>query len=166
MHGHYDDAQVRGITDFVDDAVDKAINFAENAANSAWDEISNAVDKALFPGEYRHKERNTKYKAAMNALIKEAQTAAAAGDYVSAYAIAKAAQELGSLPPYKDWSQISGARQQMTATAKTYADSYAGKAGTQMQGGKGGFYKPGGIPWGLVAAGLAAAALFMSARKG
>lgn len=163
MRGRFTDAQVQGLTDSVDNAVDKALAFAEGAANAAWNKVSDAVNKALFPGEYRHKERNTKYKAAMNALIKEAQTAAATGDYVSAYAIAKAAEGLGSLPPYASWSQISGARTQMTATAKTLADAYGGKAGAQMQTGKGGTYKPGGLPWGWIAAGLTAAALFMTA---
>ena len=165
MHRRFTDAQVRGITDAVDNAVDKALGFAESAANSAWKKVENAVNKALFPGEYRHKERNTKYKAAMNALIKEAQAAAATGDYVSAYAIAKAAQELGSLPPYKHWPQISGARTQLTPTAKTYADTYAGKAGIQMQKGKGGFYKPGPFPWGIAATGVAVLALFLSATR-
>ena len=100
MHGRFTDAQVQGLTDSVDNAVDKALAFAEGAATAAWNKVSDAVNKALFPGEYRHKERNTKYKAAMNALIKEAQT---------------------------------------------------------------GTYKPGGLPWGWIAAGLTAAALFMTA---
>ena len=130
--------QVRGIEDKTQAIVDKALAFAENAANTAWNAISDAVEKALYPGEHRHKQRNAKYKAAMNALLKEAKAAAAAGDYVSAYAIALAAQGLGSLPPYASWPQISGARTQGASS----------------------------IPWGIIAAGIATAALFLSSRKG
>ena len=159
--------QVRGIEDKTQAIVDKALAFAENAANTAWNAISDAVEKALYPGEHRHKQRNAKYKAAMNALLKEAKAAAAAGDYVSAYAIALAAQGLGSLPPYASWPQITGARTQMSATAGTFAKAYAAKAAPQIQQGAGGFYKgASSIPWGIIAAGIATAALFLSSRKG
>ena len=165
MHGHFNEAQVRGIADAAEGIVDKAFEIADDAATAAFNAISDKFEETFYPGEHRHKKRNAQYKAAMNALFKEAQAAAAAGDYVSAYAIAKGAQNLGAMTPYSTWTQIAGARAQMTATATTYANTYGGKAGTQMQGGKGAFYKPGGIPWGMVATGIAAIALFMSATK-
>ena len=159
--------QVRGIEDKASAIVDKALAFAENAANKAWDAVSDAYEKTFYPETHRHKQRNAKYKAAMNALLKEAKAAAASGDFVSAYAIATAAQGLGSLPPYGSWSQIKGARTQMTATAATFAKAYAAKASPQLEQGAGGFYKgASSIPWGIIAAGIATAALFLSSRKG
>lgn len=170
MHGneHFNGPQVESILNKADAIVDAALQKAEKVANDAWAKIEDAWEKTFFPGEHRHKERNAKYKGAMNSMIKQAQQAAAAGDYVSAYAIAKSAQALGSLPPYKDWPQISGARVQLTTQAQTLADAYAGKAGAQMEKGKGGEFKPGGmgIGLGLAAGAVAVAALFLSMRKG
>jgi|TARA_R110002126_G_C10135111_1_gene469981 hypothetical protein len=163
---HFSQAQVQGITDKAETLINQAIAKAEKLADDAWKKLSDAFEATFYPETHRHKERNSKYKTAMNALIKEAQAAAATGDYVSAYAIAKAAQSLGQMPPYTSWPQISSARAQMTEQARLLGEAYAGKAGAQMDKGKGGTYSVGGLSLGIAAAGIAVVALFLSMRKG
>ena len=82
-------------------AVQAALSFAEKKADSLWSKLGDEAEKLFYPKTYRFKERNSKYKSAMSSLLKSAQDAAKAGDYVSAQAIAQTAQVLSSQPPYK-----------------------------------------------------------------
>lgn len=146
----------------VESAVDKAFQFAE----SAWDAVADAIEKALQPGKYRFKERNAKYKAAMTSLLNQAQAAAKAGDFVTAAALAQTARKLRDRAPFKDWPQIAGAAAQLVAQADAMLQAYNEKAGIQMGQGLGGTWRAAGaIPWPLIAGGLAAAALFFRGQR-
>ena len=145
-------------------AVQAALSFAEKKADSLWSKLGDEAEKLFYPKTYRFKERNSKYKSAMSSLLKSAQDAAKAGDYVSAQAIAQTAQVLSSQPPYKDWGQISGAKAQLVLQASQMAAAYASKAGTQIAQGVGGTFRPGASPTWIYAA-LAAGALLLLARR-
>ena len=67
MHGHFNEAQVRGIADAAEGIADKAFEIADDAATAAFNAISDKFEETFYPKEHRHKKRNAQYKAAMNA---------------------------------------------------------------------------------------------------
>ena len=146
------------------DSVDAILAKAEKVAQSAWDEISDAVEAALYPGKHRHKQRNARYKAAMNELLNKAMQSADAGDFVTAYAVALAASNLSNVPPYKHWmGQISGAAAQLGSEADALKSAYFQKADLQAKKGIGGTFGK-GIGLGAIGLGLGAVALFMAIK--
>ena len=146
-------------------AVESALNWAEKQAADLWSSIGDKLMKTFEPGKYRYQERNAKYKAAMNSLLKSAQAAAKAGDYVTATALAKTAQFLSSRPPYSSWGQIAGAEAQLVSQAAQMVSADAQKAGIQMGQGKGGTFRPGmQSAWLLAAAGLGAVLLIRGTK--
>ena len=154
-------ASTSSILGLADEAVTYALAAAEKAASDAWSAIEDELEKLLTPGKHRYKQRRAAYLGALNSLLKQAQEAAAASDYVSAYAIAKTAEGLASLPPYSGYSSIADNKKQGTAEAAALAAAYFQKAGMQADQGIGGSFKAGGaFPFLLVGAGLIAAALF------
>ena len=145
-----------------------ALKEAENFAQDAWDAISDWTEKKLYPGTWRHKTRNASYKAAMNALLNKAIASAKAGDYVTAWAIAKTAAGLSARSPYKDWmGQISGAVQQLTAEANALVEAYGIKGELQAsQGIGGGTFAKAAVPWAGIAIGAVALFFLMGGKKG
>ena len=146
-------------------AVTDALDWAEKQAAKLWSSLSDSLEKALYPGKHRFKERNAKYKASMGSLLKSAQAAAKAGDYVTATALARTAQFLSSRAPYKDWSQIEGAEAQLVSQAAQMSAAYAGKAGLQMAQGIGGTFRAGGNTGLLLAAAAVGALLLLRGRR-
>ena len=125
-----------------------ALKEAEDFAADAWDAIADYVEQKLYPGTYRHKKRNASYKSAMNSLLNKAIASAKAGDYVTAWAIAKTAATLSERSPYKDWmGQISGAVAQLTAEANALVEAYGIKGELQASKGEGGGFVKAPIPW-------------------
>ena len=160
----YGDKMVEAILAQATDSVDSILKKAEKVAQSAWDELSDAVEATLYPGKHRNKKRNAHYKAAMNELLNKAMAAADAGDFVTAYAVAQAAADLASVPPYKHWlGQISGAAAQLGSEANALKAAYFKKADLQAKKGTGGTFGA-GIGLGAVGLGLGALALFMAMR--
>ena len=143
-----------------------ALKEAEKFANNAFNDIKNAISKALYPGEYRHKTRNASYKAAMNSLLNKAVASAKAGDYVTAWAIAKTAATLSTRSPYKDWlGQISGAVQQLSAEANALVEAYGIKGELQANKGEGGTFVKAGIPWLPISIGALALVFLMRGKS-
>ena len=143
-----------------------ALKEAEEWAASAIKDAGKAINKLLYPGEYRHKTRNAAYKAAMNALLNKAMDAAKAGDYVTAWAIAKAAADLAGTAPYKHWSQISGAVTQLGGEAQNLILAYGQKAGLQAASNVGGTFMKAAVPWIPIAVGAVALLFLMGGKKG
>jgi len=152
------------VTEYASAAVDSALSWAEKQASELWDDLGDAVEKTLTPGKYRFKERNSKYKTAMNSLLNSAQAAAKAGDYVTATALARTAQFLSTREPYRSWPQIDGAESSLVAQAAQLAAAYEAKAGVQMSKGLGGTFRPTNAAPLLIAAGLGAL-LLLRGRK-
>jgi hypothetical protein len=154
-------ATTSAILGLADQAVTSAVAAAEKAANDALNAIEDKIEQVLYPKTYRYKQRRAQYLGALNSLLKQAQDAAAASDYVSAYAIAKSAENLANMPPYSSWSSIADNKTQGTAEAAALAQAYFGKAGMQADSGIGGTYKAaaGISPALIVGAGILAAVL-------
>jgi hypothetical protein len=143
-----------------------ALKEAQDFAQDAWDAVSDWAEKKLYPGTWRHKTRNASYKAAMNALLNKAIASAKAGDYVTAWAIAKTAAGLFERDPYKHWmGQISSAAQQFTAEANTLVEAYGIKGEMQAAKGEGGGFVKAPIPWIPISIG-ALVLLFLMRGKG
>lgn len=143
-----------------------ALKEAENYAAEAWDAIADYAEKKLYPGTYRRKKRNASYKSAMNSLLNKAIESAKAGDYVTAWAIAKAASTLSTRAPYKHWmGQISEAVSQFSAEASALVEAYGMKGELQAAKGEGGGFVKAPIPWVPIAIGALALLVVMRMGK-
>lgn len=159
----------------VADAIDKAASVAEKAVKGAL----RAIKCKLYPCRCTVEARSASFKATWQTLITEAKNAAKAGDWVSAYALADAASELGQVQPFLGYVTSSGSKPpnctwttgaalyaQKRAVAQAYREGYQDNAGSQLQAGSGGFYgvsQAGGIGAALVVGGVLLA-LFVAGR--
>jgi hypothetical protein len=117
----------------VEDAVKVATAYAESLINKVFDFIQCEIIDG--PTLCRKKKARELYRLTMGRLVEESQIAADNGDWISAYAIAKAASELsqqagflGDLDPVTlaEWDSV----------ADSLADLYSDKAKADLDMGK------------------------------
>ena len=161
----------------VSDAFEKAAKIAEGAVKGAL----KAIECKLYPCRCTVEKRAASFKATWQTLINEAKGAADAGDFVSAYALADAASELGQIQPFLGYVTSSGSKPpnctwttgpqlyaQKRAVAQALREGYQANAGGQLSVGQGGFYgvKPAAAGAGALLAGGLLLALLLAMRGG
>jgi len=159
----------------VKDALSKAAQVAESAVKGAI----KAIQCKLYPCRCTVEKRSVSFKATWQTLINEAKGAAKAGDYVSAYALADAASELGQVQPFLGYVQSAGSKPpnctwstgaalyaQKRSVASALREGYQNLAGSQLQSGSGGFYgvKAAGGVGGALVLGAVVIALILATR--
>lgn len=132
------------------DALGQALKLGEQAAK----DVLKTVKCKLYPCRCTVEQRAASFKATFGTLINEAKAAAKGGDWVSAYALADAASELGqvqpflgyvtssgSKPPNCTWTSGPGLYAQKRAIAEALREGYQTNAGDQLSRGGGGTHR-------------------------
>ena len=135
----------------IDDVYKKARVEAAKAVKAAIKKLK----CTLYPCRCEVAKRNASYVATYNTVIAEAKDAADGGDFVTGYALASAAANLGdvqpfagflasrgSKPPDCTWESGPAAFATKAILANALADGYEANAEYQMQRGEGGTHRP------------------------